>query len=128
MCVFLLESRTYTHPHAVQMIAPSSAVSSTASACRLLTSDWTGFAALQKREGHKDRTARIDRRYDVMLTKVPRFPPVRIICNGKLTLGPVALRMNCDRSRDHERVSHEQLPFLTLQDGGSAENNSGQCH
>jgi len=45
----------------MQMMAPSSAVSSTASACRLLTSDWTGFAALQKRDGHKERTARIDR-------------------------------------------------------------------
>jgi len=65
----------------MQMMAPSSAVSSTASACRLLTSDWTGFAALQKRDGHKERTARIDRRYDASLKKFPislQFGPAAV--------------------------------------------------
>jgi hypothetical protein len=44
---------THTQPQLEHRTAPSSAVSPTSSACRLVTSSWTGLCAEQKREGQR---------------------------------------------------------------------------
>ena len=44
---------SHTQPQLEHLIAPSSSFSSASSACRLVTSSWTGSCAEQKREGQR---------------------------------------------------------------------------